>query len=265
MYSLFRNYFKFRERSSGLDSMKGVELDFMAPDTAEEILFAISFIEEKRKSDPNLLLDNAGRGSYIKISANGIENSKREVKILYPDESKAAYMEMLLFYCGSVIFDFIEKSPDNIHLLFKTNYSQKREKEWVNAYGRLLPKKSIVIAEDAVMGKSEKVIESWEEMHDYFNEEFELYESRKLLHAVSIAMMLYNKKNLDKKFLNDLKTYYEKLLKKIEQEIIKSRKKDYDDPIRKTLFSNIEEMENVLGPLEKDPLLTKFRKRFDLV
>ncbi|MCL2792332.1 MAG: DUF4954 family protein [Spirochaetaceae bacterium] len=259
MYSLFRNYFKFRDRSSGLDSMKGVELDFMAPDTAEEILLAISYIEEKQK---NIVCKSNSKTAYIKIPSDGIENSKREIKILYPDESKAAYMEMLLFYCGSVIFEFIEKSQDNIHLLFKTNYSHEREKEWVNACGRLLPKKSIADAEKAVMGKSEKVIESWEEMHDYFNEEFELYESRKLFHALSVAMMLYKKEKLDEKFLANLKTDYEKLLKKIEREIIKSRKKDYDDPMRKALFANIEEMENVLGSLEKDPLPGKFRKKF---
>jgi len=278
MYSLFRNYFKFRDRSDGLDSMKGVELDFMAPDTAEEILFAISFIEKKQKinsfsrhNDPHMRRDDGGSpssnpdeegNSSIMIPSDGIENSKREVKILYPDKAKTAYKEMLIFYCGSVIFEFIGKSQENINLLFKTNYSDEREKEWVNACGRLLPKKSIINAEKAVMGKSENVIESWEEMHDYFNEEFELYESRKVLHALSVAMMLYKKEKLDEKLLNDLKKDYEKLLKKIEQEIINSRKKDYDDPIRKALFSNIEEMESVLGSLEKDSLTDRFRKKY---
>ena len=260
MYSLFRNYFKFRERNADLDSMKGIELDFMAPDTAEEILFAISFIEKKQKKAIKKI--NKKKASFIMIASDGIENSKREVKILYPDKAKTAYKEMLIFYCASVIFEFIGKSQENIHLLFKTNYSDEREKEWVNACGRLLPKKSIITAEKAVMGKTENIIESWEDMHDYFNEEFELYESRKLLHALSIAMMLYKKEKPDEKLLNDLKKDYEKLLKKIGQEIIISRKKDYDDPIRKALFSNIEEMENVLGPMEKDPLLNKFRKKF---
>ena len=250
MYSLFRNNFKFKDRSAGLDSMKGVELDFMAPDTAEEILYAIFFIEEKLKSKKS-----KNKSPHIMISPDGIENSKRKVKILYPDKAKAAYIEMLAFYCGNVIFDFIKKSQDNINLLFKTNYSADREKEWINVCGRLLPKKSIENAKNSVTGKSENFIESWEEMHDYFNEEFELYESRKLLHALSIAMMLYNKKKPDEKLLSDLKKDYDKLIKKIEQEIIKSRKKDYDDPIRKTLFSNIGEMENVLGPLEKDKIV----------
>ena len=266
MYSLFRNYFKFMDRSAGLDSIKGVEFDFMAPDTAEEILSALSFIKEKQKSNKLKKSKASNKASnkaaYIKIPALGIENSKREVKILYPDKSKTAYTEMLIFYCGSVIFDFIGKTPDNINLLFKTNYSEAREKEWVNACGRLLPKKSIVNAEKAVMGKSKTSIESWEEMHDYFNEEFELYESRKLLHALSVAMVLYKKRKPDENFLNAFKTDYKKLLKKIEQEIIKSRKKDYDDPIRKALFSNTEEMESVLGPLEKDSLVGRFRKKF---
>ncbi|MCL2295138.1 MAG: DUF4954 family protein [Spirochaetes bacterium] len=281
MYSLFRNYFKFKDRSQGLDSIKGVEFDFMAPDTAEEILSAISFIEDICKS-------NTGETSCIKIPATGIENSKRKVKILYPDKSKAAYMEMLTFYCGSVIFEFIGKSgvalitaqilehepagvnktagklDDNISLILKSNCSQERETEWVNACGRLLPKKSIANAVKAVLGETETVIESWEDMHDYFNEEFELYESRKLFHALSIAMMLYKKEKPDHDLLSNLKADYEKLLLKIEQEIIKSRKKDYDDPIRKALFSNEQEMENVLGVLEKDPVLGRFKAKFSL-
>ena len=283
MYSLFRNYFKFLDRSAGLDSVKGVEFDFMAPDTAEEILFAVSFINEIQKSKKQKTKNSKER--YIKIKSTGIENSKREIKILHPDKAKAAYLEMLAFYCGKVIFEFIgkEKAEENINLLLKSNYSKEREKEWVNACGRLLPKKSIVNAENAVMGtsgtscqastcyhektseKSEKNIESWEDLHDYFDKEFELYGSRKLFHALSVAMLLYKKEKPDKDLLNKLKTDYEKLLKKIEQEIIKSRKKDYDDPFRKMVFSNKEEMDNVLGVLEKDSLLERFKQRFILI
>ena len=174
MYSLFRNYFKFRDRSAGLESMKGVELDFMAPDTAEEILLAISFLEKNCKTKKD-------KSSYVKIPAKGIEKSNRDVKILYPEKAKTAYKEMLIFYCGSVVFEFIGKAPENINLLLKMNYSLEREKEWVNACGRLLPKKTVVDAEKAVMknsAKSEMKIESWEDMHDYFYAEFELYGSR---------------------------------------------------------------------------------------
>ncbi len=258
MYALFRNYFKFRDRSAKLGSMKGVELDFMAPDTAEEILSAVSFIEKKQKINKQ----KKKKDSYIKISAESIENSKREVRILYPDKAKAAYMEMLVFYCSTVIFEFIEKSPGNLQLLLKSNCPHEREKEWINACGRLLPAKVIMEAEKAVMGKLEKAIESWEEMHDYFNEQFELYESQKLFHAVSVAMMLYKEEKPSKKLFDKLKTDYEKLLKKIEKEIINSRSKDYNDPIRKTFFSNPDDMENVLGALEKDPLPGRFRKKF---
>ncbi len=261
MYALFRNYFKFRDRSSSIKAMEGIELDFMAPDTAEEVLSAVSLIEERRKKAS--VIETEFRSINIELSSSGIEGSDRMVKILRVDKAERAYREMLVFYCGSVIFSFTSKAPGNLDLMLNGSFSPAREKGWVNMCGHLVPEKSlshiIRMISSAVPGQ---VLSSWEEVHDAFENEYELYESRKLSHAVSVALTLYGEETPDIRFLEKLKADYLDILCKIENEIKRTRKKDFDDPLRRNLFSGPGEMDAVLGSVEDDPLPARFRKHF---
>lgn len=259
MYALFRNFFKFRERSSGTDSMKGVELSFMAPDTAEEVLEGLKLIEERRLKAKSI--ETEFRSINIELPAEGIEGSDRIVRVLRVDKARSAYREMLLFYCGSVIFEFVSASKGNLDLLLRGSFSREREKKWANMCGCLVPEKSLKEIIAAVRKPGGK-ISSWEEVHDAFDREHELYYARKLSHAAAVALELYDEQQLDLGMLEKLKADYTDVLHKVEKEIVKSRNKDYESLIRLALFSGRDEMEAVIGEAGKDLVVKEFKRFF---
>ncbi|MDX9801996.1 MAG: DUF4954 family protein [Spirochaetia bacterium] len=257
MYALFRNYFKYKDRISGIKEMEGVELDFMAPDTAEEVLSAVSLIKERRRKA--VAIETASKSINLELPPDEIEGSGRVVKLMRVDKAERAYRQMLIFYSGYVISQFIKSASGNLDLLLKAVFTPEREKNWVNAGGHLLPEKTVKSIVKAVNDKS---LNSWEEVHDKLEKEFELYESRKLTHAVSVAMHLYDEVHFDIALLEKLKSDYIDILAMIEKEIRLTREKDFEDNIRKNLFSDQKEMDSVLGTLETDPVIKQFRRFF---
>ncbi|MCP5514211.1 MAG: DUF4954 family protein [Spirochaetales bacterium] len=257
MYALFRNFFKYKDRSAGIKEMEGVELDFMAPDTAEEVINAVSLIEERRRKA--VVIETESKSINLELPPDEIEGSGRGVKLMRVDKAERAYREMLIFYSGYVISSFIKSASGNLDLLLKAVFTPQRETKWVNAGGHLLPEK---VVKEIVKSVNDKLLNSWEEVHDRLEKEFDLYESRKLSHAVSVAMYLYGEPGFDISLLEKLKSDYLDVLAKIEKEIKRTREKDFKDGIRKNLFSGQNEMDSVLGTIETDPLPERFKKHF---
>ena len=257
MYALIRNFFKYRERSSRGNSPFKPELDFMAPDTAEEIIEALKLIDKKRKEAIDI--ETESKSINLEVSSENIEHSMRDVRLLKIYKAVRGYREMLLFYCGSTIFSWINGENGSTEALLKTDFTPERIKNWVNFGGLILP--SDIIEELIEKIESGKII-SWDEVHLYIEKQIFMYTGMKLNHAVSVLLYLYDEECLSERVIEKLDNEYRDLLKDMEVQIIKTREKDYTDNFRRAVYKNEQELESVIGRFEDDPVAQKFRSCF---
>ena len=257
MYALIRNYFKYQERSSRGNSDFKPEFNFLAPDTVEEIIDALKFIDNKRGNAIDI--ETESKSINLEVSSEHIENSPRDVKLLKIYKSVKGYREMLLFYCGSVIFSWINSEKGSVDALIGSDFSRERIKNWINFGGYILPEITI---EELITGIEKGSVISWDEVHQFIEKNVFLYADEKLKHAVSVLLYFYDEDDVSKRLVDQFDKDYKELLDDIIFQIKKSRKKDYNDEFRKSIYRNTDELESVIGKFEDDPIADKFRSYF---
>ena len=257
MYALIRNFFKYRERTLKGNKKPLPEFDFLAPDTVEEIIAALYLIEKKRSEAKDI--ETESKSINFEVSSENIENSSRDVRLLKINKSIKGYREMLLFYCGSVIFSWIKSETGSKEALFSGSFTKERIQDWINFGGHIVPEQSVY----ELVGKIEKgELISWDEVHLFTEKQIFLYPGRKLSHAVSVLLYLYDEEKISEWLFKKLENEYRTLLNDVVYQIRKSRKKDYDDDFRIAVYRNSEELESVIGKFEDDKVADKFREYF---
>ncbi len=213
MYALFRNNWKFQKRLG--KGTEGVEYQFMAPDTAEDIQKALELLRSYKKSIPD----------------HEMENSSRKVKILGIDEGIKAYKEMLLWYGVSTVLAWLDRPgvrPGKYNDIPIDN--SKGTWGWTNVCGHLV---CDVDLKQLVQDTEKGEFISWDDIEERF-ERFDLeYPKTRFAHALHILAMLYGKKQFDRPMLEKIKKDYEKLSDKIRAQIIVTRTKDFENKFRK--------------------------------
>jgi hypothetical protein len=120
---------------------------------------------------------------------------------------------------------------------------------WSNIGGQLIPSKNV----EGLLNKIKSgTIESWNQVHAFYETESEKYNTRKDLHALSTLEKL-TKKPLSKvsstQFVHWLDSYLE-IKKDITDRIQKTRAKDYANPFRKMVYESEVEMIAVVGSIQ---------------
>ena len=257
MYALIRNFFKYRERSSRGKKEFAPEFDFLAPDTVEEIMIALKLIEKKRGDAKGI--ETESKSINLEVSSENIEHSGRDVRLLKIYKSVRGYREMLLFYCGSVIFPWTKRETGSREALKESSFSRKRIKEWINFGGYILPEESI----NELIGKIESgEIISWDEVHQFTEKLIFMYPEMKTAHAVSVLLYLYDEDTVSDRLLDQFEKDYRELLAETVVQIKKTRKKDYNDEFRNEVYRNKEELESTIGKFEDDPVAGEFKSFF---
>ena len=257
MYALMRNFFKYRDRSSRGQNKYMPEFDFLAPDTVEEIMTALRLIDKKRKEAIDI--ETESKSINLEVSSENIEHSNRDVRLLKIYKSVKGYREMLLFYCGSVIFPWMRTETGSREALLETGFSRDRIKNWVNIGGYILPEKTV---EEMIAKIENDEIISWDEVHLYIEKQLFFYPGMKLSHAVSVLLYLYDEDSVTERLLDKFENDYLEILRDIVLQIKKSRKKDYNDSFRRSVFLNEQELESVMGSFENDTVAGKFTEYF---
>ena len=278
MYALTRNSWKFQKRDKRKGKVQNIEFDSLAPDTIEEIFNACKLLEiwtakaslhtrnisidEKNEDELAILGRKLLSGSEkqinsLEILGENIEKSKRKIVILKVYKAYHAYHDMLHYYA---IKNLLEYLKTNLEVGFSSmceSLKCNREKNWVNLGGQLITKQDVdQIRSDIGSGK----LINWDEIHHRYDTLWEKYPLEKQKHAfATLCEILVTDKPTNKQWISALDKAVE-IQEFIREQVYISRKKDFDNPFRKTTYRNMSEMTAATGTIEDNSFINQVRK-----
>jgi len=272
MYALARNSWKYNDRDKRTDKTQLIEFSFLGPDTINEITEAITLMEEltgraSQKRGGNHTnstreeLINAGKKVLAKgtkatddleITATGFENSSRKVKLLKLSEAYHLFKELIRFHAAEQVLHFMQSNKIvTVQGLTAVLPARFTRTQWVNTGGQLILHAEL----DKLVKKiTSNKLKSWNEVHEFYREQAKQYALDKFLHAVATLKEVHG---IDlKKITSD---YFHALLQQsiatkewMVKGIYESRAKDYTNEFRKMVYDTTEEMNTVIGDLDKN-------------
>jgi NDP-sugar pyrophosphorylase family protein len=289
LYALERNSWKTLARDKRKIKKQRIELDYLAPDTAEEIIAAIAQIETWIKdagipakeitgnAEETVVPDILGGGKEDPeyelriegdaIVAKGLERNNRPTMILKPLKALAAYREMLLYYALKTLADYLVGKPELSYTAFIDEMKSERQRtdEWVNLGGQIVPSFRL----DGLRRQIRQgEVDSWEKIHASYDEMAEAYTLDKLRHAWEVYRYLERHPSGNtghplenpEIFKQELETLIA-IRRMIAEQVYISRVKDFDNSFREITFRNREEMEQVAGNAENNSFVKLIRER----
>jgi NDP-sugar pyrophosphorylase family protein len=253
LYALERNSWKARDRDRRKIKIQHIEMDYLAPDTAEEIIAALSLLEgwlgEAGFSPGDMASADDAHEVHI-IHCRHIERSKRNHVVIKPLAAIAAYRQMLRWYAAKTIAVFLDTRPElDYQGLRALMDSGQRIKDWVNVGGQIAPASRVDQLRQEIGAGA---YHNWDEIHHVYDVWHEEYPLDKARHAWAVFALLGasavdSAASLKQEFAASIETR-----RWINGQIYRSRAKDYHDSFRKTTFRNTAEMEQVLGKPEEN-------------
>ena len=280
MYALARNAVKYIDRDKRTEKMQLIEYDFLAPDSVNEIFDGLELMkkftgiafakkDKKKLSDKEiykagekLLEEKNSMVDELEILAEGFENSQRKTELLKILPSYGIFKELITYYGISQLVNFItDRNINSWEKLMQVLPVAAERSSWINLGGQLLPQPSIsALIKQIHFGK----IKSWDEIHQFYQKNGELYKDQKSQHAFA-SLLEVNKlgvKKFDKKrfkfFLDQALATREWMIKAIYD----SRAKDYHNEFRKMVYENQEQMNRVLGKLDENSFIKQQQEEF---
>jgi len=277
MYALARNSSKFRKRDKRRRKVQNIEFEALAPDTAEEMFHALQLLEvwtgkaQLRRAgeklggrDPRelaalgreLLTSPPEVADALEVLGEHVEHSRRKVVILKAREGYHAYREMLHYYAGRNLLDWMQAHPEADLEAMTAALAGPRQREWANLGGQLVPEPDAAqLRADVRSGK----LDSWTDIHGRCDELWEQYPLEKQRHAFATLLRLLEVKALTPKLWSDALDEAVRLQEFVRDQTYASRKKDYDNPFRQSTFANAAEMEAVMGTAEDNSFVEQVR------
>jgi hypothetical protein len=273
MYSLMRSRYKFPKRDKRIHANQIIEHDPFAPDTVEEILAAISMLEQNtgrewyrqnkiagvsslecEKKGRELLQSSSFCPDRIEMPPGTIEKGNRTVYIIKPLHAWKVYQDIICWYAVNTLLSCPESDKLNISELL----SRPREKEWINFGGQILRKTDFQNIISKI--KTTDEIKTWQDIHQLYTDYQNEYETLKFHHAAAVLSCFISP---DK----PLKTQYISLLKRgadISKWIVLqtrgSRSKDFTDRFRTMVYDSADELKSVLGMIDEDSTIETVEK-----
>lgn len=267
MYALARNSWKYKARDKRNNKVQNLEFDYLAPDTIDEVVKALRLMEKWTGESVSVdnctdstelgreVLNAKHQQDNIKVFANGLECSKRQVEILKPFEGYETLINLIYVYSAKVLVKYCTENGFFSWGEIEKKLSENETPSWVNFGGQLIKSSDVKKLKNSICAGD---INSWEEVHLEYERLGNLYHFHKAQHAFNTLKNFLIERNvqLDKhsfiSCLNKGVEFNDLLVKKT----FDSRKKDYINPFRKMVYDNEEEMEAVLGNID-DNLFVK--------
>ncbi|MCL1927668.1 MAG: DUF4954 family protein [Treponema sp.] len=287
LFALERNSWKTKNRDRRFRKEQYIETEYMAPDTAGEIIKALELIQEWMSSagmnegtaDFESDYEREGKDEYHEydystkdedetIPAFGLERHTRPVVILKPRKAMAAYKDMLFYYGMKTTICYLENQADFSfeHSISQINEdlnsSENKVKDWINMGGQIVPAFFVdALRKDIREGN----IKNWKSIHARYDEMAAAYEKEKACHAWKTLSFICGKSDsahpLEKP--EAFKAAMEKTVKIsdwIRKQVYVSRAKDFHNPFRIITYRNKAEMDNVVGTAKDSSFVKQAEK-----
>jgi len=291
LYALERNSWKTINRDKRLKKVQHIESDYLAPDTAEEIIKALELMEgwlsnfekkvyettsDNEDADEDPEYDYSPEVEDEALPVDGLERHNRRTLILKPRKAAAAYREMLFFYGMKTLVDYLEKHSsvpfEKLTAEFSTaqfagtdkiTLSPFRVKDWVNLGGQIVPAFRLdALRKDIGQGK----IKTWVDLHARYDAIAAAYDNDRACHAWAVLAYGYQpvggESDGGKAHPFAKAEAFKAALDRavqisawVKDQVKLSRAKDFHDPFRSITYRNKAEMEQVAGKLEDNPFI----------
>ncbi|HUS48191.1 MAG TPA: DUF4954 domain-containing protein, partial [Phycisphaerae bacterium] len=285
MYALARNSWKLHHRDNRRHKVQNIEFDSLAPDTTEETLAATAMLERwtaKAKlraggKDPEktgdaalqelgrkLLTGPAADTASLEVLGENIERSSRKVVIIKVREGYHAYRDMLHYYAVGNLLHYMKANPEaDLAAMSKAlgppggGRGGERVTQWVNLGGQLMAAGDVDrLRADIREGK----LDSWQDIHDRYDQFWQKYPLDKQRHALAILLELYGVDRLTAEVWNAALDEAVRIQRYVRDQAYLTRKKDYENPFRRMTFVNAAEMEAVMGSAEDNAFVKQVRE-----
>jgi NDP-sugar pyrophosphorylase family protein len=277
MYAMARNTWKFGKRDTRTVKEQHIELEYLAPDTVQEMLSAMSRLEAlaARASGSDAGLNDAelcerGRvilsgGQADELTLHDPDAMKRYGGLIEkPARGWKQYRDFCVYFGVKTLIDFFEvdaTTPLDSFVTMASELSRRKNSErWVNCGGQIIAEADLdALRADIVSGK----LGSWEAVHTRYDELWAGYRKGKARYALfalerALAMKVGS---MGMEGWRSLLSSAKATFTSVCDSAWSSRRKDYEDPFRKMMYESDEEMIAVLGRIEDNSFLNDFRKQ----
>lgn len=279
MFAIARNNYKFKKRDKRVVKVQHIETDPLAPDAMQEVLVAIERLIVLTKD----YLKHIGEESVIKAGSEQNElqaakdylhqntdadftlfdplcQKKYGATIFKPVKAYKEYRKILKYFAARSI---VEYCKENGYEKFTREVLEQMEKislftHWQNMGGQIIP----TIKIDQMCQKiKDGQIDSWDEVHAYYDSCQKNYELYKTRYALFILEKLYSRPILEftPDIFQDIVDDVSLVSIDMYKASIYSRQKDYTDPFRAMTYESTEEMTAVLGTIDDNDFLHVLR------
>jgi len=271
LYALERNSWKFTARDKRKHPRIIYETDYLAPDTAGEMLQGMHLlagwtgkawgkmmgihVADLHETGWRLLAENNEQVDQLRIYGEDMECSSTPIRILKAKEGWNAYRTMLNYYGLKSILAYLAPGTEGLEAFDRDTPSETGG--WVNCGGQLVPEERLERLKAAIC-KGE--ITRWEEVHATYGIWNTQYPYDKARNAITILRSLWGKEHLQQKDWMLLREELARTRSYIEEQVFRTKEKDYQNPFRMVTYETTEERDAVLGSVNDNPFINESKE-----
>jgi len=275
MYALARNSWKYIDRDKRTDKTQLIEYDYLAPDSIEEMINAMTLMEiatgkawyiqhdpladqpsehDLQEKGKELLMHDPETVAGLQIFATDVENSSRKVQLLKVHRSYPLFRELINLYAVRNILSYLEEHPGQYFGSLRAIVETAERGPWHNVGGQLMKDETLTDLKDRIRSGA---INSWAALHENYKIIGEHYATDKLQHAIASLLYIEEKtaRDFTPAFLKECLLQSVHIQSFLTEGIYHSRAKDYQNPFRQMTYENEAEMEAVIGKLEDNSFI----------
>ena len=266
MYAMERNNYKFRKRDTRLIKEQHIELDYLAPDTASEMLNAFRRITKLLMTQHPELPVTIDKSEEDTLTFDKDAMNKYGAIIRNPVRSINIYQKMLRYYVAVSIASYYDLTTMTVGEVLSELRSMKSNSplytEWENVGGQLIPSDNV----QELLGRiKNKTLNSWTDIHTAYADLLNDYPVQKMRHCIYILEQTVtsdiNKWSEDE--LRELMVGSTSIKKYIYKMAYSSREKDYENEFKRMTYLNEKEMVTVIGDIKDNDFLNNLRQQTD--
>lgn len=266
MFAMARNNSKFQKRDKRAIKAQHIETDPFAPDSLQEIMSSLNRIikltaRTLKYDDLQKAKDFLHQNPDADLTLEDPRCMKRYgAKIHKAARGYKEYRKVAKYFAVKTLANWYEKTTYTrpSREFFNSILDIELFTEWENVGGQVIPSAKIAELFDLI---KQRKINTWEEVHQFYEECQKNYEAYKARYSLWILEQLYARKVVDfsKDITKDILKDVIAVSTYMYESSISSREKDYTDYFRTITYKNQEEMLEVVGKLEDNSFLKELK------